>query len=306
MKARFMVGVYGTFCPHQLENVLRPYFAGLEVSWLSSTQQAGAAAAYAAQRGLTLGIHFPLVRTTSGRHPRLTSPDPGERDAALAAVGVALREATGLGASYLVVHFPKPALLKGGLDWSDWRFTQEDEATSAEGVRWEAQAGLASQVFSGLDRMSQATGIRVVVEHDILHPEYYRRLLPWVLAAYPGVGFCVDTGRLHLLEVTDPGFSATEFLVQVKKHVTNVHLWTVRAGTNVASGGHHPLLPRLDRAPGWGDMGSYLRILASVPEAYVVFEHDPGLVTPEELDQCYDWVRRSLVPSRTQTEHPGS
>lgn len=306
MRARFLAGVYGEFCPQQLEKILRPDFAGLEVSWLSSTEEARAVAAYAAGRGLALGIHFPLVRTTGRRHPLLASPDPAQRHAALMSVGAALAEAAELSASYLVIHFPKPAFIQSGLDWSDWRFVQDDEAIDAAATCWEAHAGLASQVFRCLERMSTRAGVRAVVEHDILDPEHHCWLLPRVLAACPGVGFCVDTGRLHLLELTDPRFNAVEFLLRVRPHITNVHLWTVRAGTNTASGGHHPLLPRLDRLPGWGDIGSYLRVLASVPEAFVLFEHDPGLVTPRELDQCYDWVRRSLVIGTDGRQSPPS
>lgn len=299
MNPRLMIGIHGRFDRARFEREFRDGFWGAEISCLASPDEAAATVSYLKERGLHFGIHFPLVQ---GRpegiqlHPLVSALDERRREHALAAVADSLREAGELGAEYLLVHFPKPALLDAALDWSDWRFPQAGEALPDDTIDLAACEQVARVAFAELTLLAKAAGVRLVLESDILHPLVYRSLLRDLYAGQgdgAGLGLCLDTGRLHLQEATDPAFSGLSLIRTLRPWVTNVHLWTVRVGEN-RSGGHHPLLPGLAPSAGWGPMADYLDALADVPDAAVLFEHRSELITPQQLDECYDWVSRRL------------
>jgi sugar phosphate isomerase/epimerase len=293
----------GTVDRQRFEREFRPGFAGAEICYLSSWDEAVASVEYLKERGLCFGIHFPLVRNRYdgvGVHPMIVDANEPRREHDLLIIGQALREAAELGADYLLVHYPKPAVLDTALDWSDWRFPQPGEALPSDQVDLTAYESIARATFVRLGELAATAGVRLVLEHDILHPLFYRSLLRELFAEQgrqPGLGLCIDTGRLHLQESTDPGFSGVALIEALRPWITNVHLWTARVGEN-RLGGHHPLLPELQKANGWGPMAEYLDALATVPEATVLFEHRSALVTPQQLDECYDWVRRRLQGPR--------
>lgn len=296
MQPNLMVGIYGSFLEEKLEQELRPGFAGVEVSCLSSLDEARQAVAAAQKKSLQLGVHFPLVK---GRypdiplHPYITGRDEAARLNSFAAIEQDMRDARDLGASYLLLHYPKPALLQPGLDWSDWRFPDPGEAIWASQDNIRDEYGLAFAAFARLSKLSQENGLPVVLEHDITHAVHYQEIMPALFRAFPGLGLCIDTGRLHMLQHTDPAFSAVDFINRLLPHITNVHLWTVQLGKNKA-GGHHPVLPELKPEDGWGDIAAYLQALSRVKRASVLFEHRADLVSAEELERCYGWVEQSL------------
>lgn len=297
MQPRFMTGVYGRFQPELVLKETRPGFAGLEISSLGSLNEVIEVAAFAREHHLVLGAHFPLVRSTHpgcALHPLVTSRDAAMREQAFSALASELQVLERLAVKYLVVHFPKPSLLCSSLDWSDWRFPQEGESLLAEETGTAEQRQLALMAFSELDQLAAQTSVRIVLEHDILHSVFYQSLFGELLAEFPRVGFCLDTGRLHLQQHTDPGFSAISFIEQMKPYITNLHLWTVRLGEN-RQGGHHPILPSLSKEEGWGDNESYLRALSTLTEGYVMFEHRSDLVSETELDLCYSWTEELLT-----------
>ncbi len=304
MQPRFFTGVYGRLCPQQVLRETRPHFAGLEISCLGSPQEAEAVAAFARERQLALGVHFPLVRPAGSggaAHPLITSRDEAARNQAFSAVAGGLEAAASIGAEYLVIHFPKPSILSSSLDWSDWRFPQAGESMFEESTSITEQCHLAHSAFSALDRLAERSTVRIVLEHDILHPLFYQSLLPELFAAFPRVGFCLDLGRLHLQQHTDPGFSGIRFVEHMLPFITNVHLWTVRLGEN-RQGGHHPILPRLRAEEGWGENEAYLRALSVLNHADVMFEHRSELVSEAELDCCYSWTESMLTGSSRR--HP--
>jgi hypothetical protein len=158
---------------------------------------------------------------------------------------------------------------------------------------------LSNAAFEALTEIARGSRVKVIVEHDILstvhyHPGNESALLFRLLSRYPGLGFCVDLGRLHLLEVTDPEFNAARFLQCALPHITNVHVWTVQPRTN-KYGGHIPVHPDLRKEDGWGDMAGFLSTLSSLASAYVMYEHRADLVTPQRLDETYAWVASMLA-----------
>jgi sugar phosphate isomerase/epimerase len=304
MQAKFMTGVHGTFDRTKVARETRPGFHGLEVSCLRSPEEAKAVANHAGDNGLAVGVHFPLVRDAYpavGLHPWLTSRDESLRTAGFEAIKRDLDAALLVGAEYLVVHYPKPAVVDCNLEWSDWRFTQDGEAIDQRTTSPSEQADLSFAAFDWLSHLASKSPVQLVVEHDILNSTHYEpmddgALLARLLRQYPDLGLCVDTGRLHLLENTDPGFDALRFTSLMMPYVTNVHLWTARVGTN-RFGEHHPVHPDLRKEEGWGEMHGLLRILAELENIYVMFEHNADLLPDGQLDECYSWVASLLSGS---------
>lgn len=300
-----MTGIYGAFDPEKVAREWRAGFHGVEISCLRSQKDADLAFSFARDCEMGAGVHFPLVRDSHpavGLHPPLTSNDARERRAGFDAIARELEMADRYGARYLVVHYPKPAILKAGADWSDWRFVSDREAIDERATSLSQQEDLSYAAFETLTEIARGSGVRVVIEHDILCPLHYgtaggQGLLFRLLKSHPSLGFCVDLGRLHLQEVIDSGFDAVKLLKRALTYVTNVHVWTVKAGTNKL-GGHIPVHPDLRKEDGWGDIDGFLRTLSALDTGYVMFEHRADLVTPERLDETYAWIASMLAGDR--------
>ena len=302
MQAKFMTGIYGAFNRAKTTREMRPGFHGFEVSCLQGTGEAKEVTDYACGNGLAMGVHFPLIRDAYpavGLHPWLTSRDEHIRRAGFEAINRDLDAANAIGAEYLVVHYPKPAVIDCNLSWIDWRFVQQGEAIDERTTSPAEQEDLSLAAFDRLSQLASQSRVRLAIEHDVLNFMHYgplnggAALLPRLFRQHPDLGLCVDTGRLHLLESTDTDFDALGFTSLMLPYITNVHLWTAKLGTN-RFGGHHPLHPNLKEADGWGNMRGLLQILASLGNAYVMFEHRADLITAKQLDECYSWVATEL------------
>lgn len=296
MLAKYLTGIYGGFDREKHRREFRPHFAGSEITCLPDQATAQAVAVEHRERGLLFGVHYPLVRAsnaTTPLHPLITSREQATRADAILAVEQEAERVKTLGAEYLLLHYPKPSLLLLERDWSDWRMPQSGEAIPATAQALADERELAVAAFAELSRISRQSGLKLVIEHDILHPLHYQELLPELFAAHPHLGFCLDTGRIHMLETTLPDFSAVKFIRLMQPYISNVHLWTVQTGQN-KGGGHHPLLPRLTKEAGWGDIPAWLLALSGVKEAFVMFEHRAELVSASELEQCYAFTEQLL------------
>ncbi len=301
MQPKFMTGVHGAFVAEKLTRETRSGFHGIEVSCLRDWDEVRQVTTFARDNGLAVGVHFPLIRDhypCVSLHPWLISTNEDVRNAGFQAVARDLEAACSLGAEYLIVHYPKPALLDERFDWSDWRIVSGGEAVDRRTTTRSQQEDLSYAAFDRLSLLARQTSAKLVVEHDILNAWHYesldqRALLPRLFSTYPGLGFCADAGRLHLQEATDPAFDAERFLSLMLPHITNVHVWNVQVGTN-RFGGHHPARPCLNGRDGWGDIAGMLQVLASLQESHVMFEHRADEVSDQELDECYAWVASLL------------
>ncbi|MGE5654115.1 MAG: sugar phosphate isomerase/epimerase family protein [Bacillota bacterium] len=296
MQAKFQVGIYGSFDREKFQREWRPWFTGVEVTNLSSWEEAVEVVKFTRSMGIKFGIHHPLVKGQyEGFDPHLlvNSPDIDVMARSISLVNQALTEARELGAEYLLIHFPKPVILDTSLDWSDWRFVQPGEAIPQGEVDRAKLERISKRAFENLEQFSHEVGVPLILEMDILHAWYYQGMIRELYQAHPGLGLCLDTGRLHLQSATDPGFDVAAFVDSLKPWVTNIHLWTVQLGQN-KKGGHHPLLPELLSSEGWGPMDEMLTKFCDIEEAWALFEHRSDLVTSEALERCYQWVSKQL------------
>lgn len=80
------------------------------------------------------------------------------------------------------------------------------------------------------------------------------------------------------------------FVNKIGSYVGHVHLWNIRV-TDGIFGSHHPALPTLDIEKGWGDVQRFLKVLNEHRRDYTVFfEHNPQVITDDELEACYQWI----------------
>lgn len=295
MHADYQIGIFHRLDRDRFQREWRPWFHGVEVSNLVDQTEADQVLAFLREGKLPFGIHFPLLQPAAGSalHPLVCSLDPEQRAAAVQQVAAAMQSASRQGAEYLLIHFPKPAILDSRLDWSDWRFAQSDEAIIDSLIDREEAAAAAADACRQLAGLPTALGLPLVLELDILHAWHYRELLVELFQRYPQLGLCLDTGRLHLLRATDRELEPIQLIRSLRSQITNLHLWTVRTGEN-RRGGHHPVLPSQSGADGWGEIGLMLAELSAAERATVLFEHRSDLVSSVELEECYQWVRDTL------------
>lgn len=286
----FLIGMFNTFDEGKFKRDYRKCFFGIEACQLESKKELERLVKV--MKNAELGIHYPLLQNDYPlRDPLLLSLDHDETEEAYGVLERELDLAADLKADYILVHFPKPVILKAGLDWSKWRFGHDREWVWESQYPYERFKEKCEAMFQRLARLSEKYGVRILLESDYVNEYIYKSdLLLKLLKRYPEIKMCMDTGRLHLQEKLDSAFDAMAFSKAMAPYTYLVHLWNVKV-TNNAEGGHYPALPDLKVEEGWGDMGAYLRIFAAAnPNVLVKFEHRSDLISDEALECCYRWV----------------
>ena len=65
---------------------------------------------------------------------------------------------------------------------------------------------------------------------------------------------------------------------------------------------HYPALRTLKIEDGWADIGAYLKIINEENDnCKIFFEHRSDLISDEQLEDCYCWIRELLM-----LQHSGS
>ncbi|MBI4278022.1 MAG: TIM barrel protein [Armatimonadetes bacterium] len=290
----FFVMVWGRPDPVPMAQWWPGDLAGIETGNLPDRAAVERVRRFVRERGLRLGVHYPLQHQgdTTVRSPALTSPDEEERRAAFADVEAALREAEEVGADYLLLHFPHPAIIS--------RAAPEPFHAIARhfGVRYTDEYDPAQfvevtlQVADQLAGLSARHGLPLVLENDIFDAAFWRsRSFETLFSAYPELGLCLDIPRLQVNAWISPGFDPWSFLERMAPSLVEVHLSSTQWRGDVVRR-HVPALPEHSAAEGWVEVGPFLqRALAARPGCRILFEHNPTVVSAEDLARCYQWVR---------------
>jgi len=297
----------GEPCRNPFGESLDRDWQGAELGYFESLTAAREAATEVLRRGWDLGVHWPLVAAEPQRH-RWFDPDPAVRERALQETGRACALAAGLGASYILFHFPWPVLLEEGLDYCalGWGFL----VPGVPGSAWTRDQALAWAEVC-LDRLEEAgreAGLEVVLEIDesgrlLVRGPAERDALTGLLEGREGLSVCLDTGRLALIARTH-GLDCLELARRWYPLTTHLHLHAANSKRRV---NHVPVLPSQSPDEGWAPSVEMARELLARPPGpdasgrglRIVLEHDPGKVTPGELEECHRWVRdlaRTLPP----------
>ena len=115
-----------------------------------------------------------------------------------------------------------------------------------------------------------------------------------MLEKYKRIKICLDTGRLHLQHKIDSDFDDIEIIKRFSKYTEIVHLWNVKVDSNAI--GHFPALPNLKPEEGWAPIEEYFKIIKEENKnVKIMFEHRSDLISDEELESCYSWIKEMLI-----------
>lgn len=277
------------------ESLERPHWEGAEIGLCDAFPDVLGAVAEAEYYEWVIGVHHPTHREGGPAWCRFLDPDRSVRTEALEIAWTAAQAAHRLGARYILFHFPWPALQMPGVDYAalGWEFRD------AEPVPWDAwprEAELydwSRRCFDRLAELQERERIRVVLEIDGPNPYFFDDdLYSRLFEEFPELSLCIDTGRLGLLARThgqDPVALAARWLPWARHLHLHTSLWDEqgRFRSHVPTSGRHTrnLWPAVTPAADIARM-----VVEAHPRAVVVLEHDPGAVSPEELEACHEWA----------------
>jgi len=265
---------------------------GAELGFFESERSAAEALTEVRCRGWAVGVHWPLV-FKDPQQPRWFDSGAAVRQAGLDEATEAVRVAAGAGADYVLFHFPWPGLLEDGVDYfaQGWYFTTPPVAEAdwppAATVAW------ADEVLGRLDESGRAAGVEVVLELDGPSRLFYAGppegdVLTRLMQGRPGLGLCLDTGRLSLLALTH-GQEPLALARRWYRRTSHLHLHAANWRDHL---NHVPVSPDHRASDGWAPAADIARELASARLGLrLVLEHSPSLATPEELEATHHWVR---------------
>lgn len=238
---------------------------------------------YIESHGLRVGVHCPLVLPEWFPFPATASFLSGDaseelRKLNLRLISQTLQESRLLGAEYVVVHFPKPALdseINPGVN------------PSME-IAWDSAEQLARLAFQ--------YDIRICIESFGEPPFLSAGFLMEVLDKFPQLAYCFDVGHIHLASIRGV-LDYFEFLKRLAPRIGTMHLWNTRGSQDYAVFSHLPIHPSQEPAAGWADIPRTLRIVMEAnPQAVVILEH--GTIFPKHFALDYqegvEWVKRIL------------
>ena len=273
------------------ENLDRPQWHGAELGGLDTFPDVWGAVSEAEFHDWIIGVHHPLYKEGGPAWCRFLDPDPTVRCHALDLAATSATAAHHVGARYILFHFPWPGLGRPDALDLGWYFTYklEDPAAWTEQTCYEASR----LVFERMAEIQAKESIKVVLEIDGPYSYFYEGdMFERLFAEYPDLSLCIDTGRMGLLARThgqDPLALTRRFLPWTR----HLHLHTSRWDEQGRFQNHIPTCAAhtADKWPAVTPAADILRlVLEAQPRCTVVLEHDPGLVSPAELEEAHRWV----------------
>ncbi|MCB2297882.1 TIM barrel protein [Clostridium tagluense] len=289
---RFMIGQFDRFDINRQNRDFRDYFFGIEVNQMESLDELQILKDNIRDRNLKIGIHFPLLKNQwRARDPQYLSKDNRTYEESINYMESEFERAEQLNPDYILLHYPKPVILDGNVDWSSWRFCDDTEYYYESDISYNYFEERSRNFFKILSQQGKKYNFTPVLELDGLNKYIYEtNLLEDLLDEYSNIKLCLDFGRIHLQDCIDDSFIGQEIVRKFGRYTHLVHLWNVKIDINVTNA-HYPALKSLKTADGWGDMESYFKILNEVNNNYkVLFEHKSHLISDAELEECYQWI----------------
>ena len=221
----------------------------------------------------------------------MISPVRAEREAGMEQIREEARLAAEFGADYLLYHYPFPPILASEFDakvWGQPVFEHYESADLDPDQLREASVRLFEQLCSIQKEYKQ----RIVLEYDFFGDS--GDLFVEMFRSYPEIGLVVDVQRTAVHRRVYPEFDVYKWLDEVAPFVYLVHYSNAHFAEAKWSR-HLPVLPDQIDDPEFGDAYQYLQFLAERNDRFhVTFEHNPTRVTRQQLDSCYDLVKRFL------------
>lgn len=288
----FLIGQHGEFDQSKQNRDFRQGFFGVEACLLKGEEDIKRLQGEALKCNFQIAVHFPLRAGRSKlRDALFMSLDEDIREGAFLLIEEELKYLRQINPRYVLFHYPKPVILDDTVDWSNWRFADSSEYVYESSYSYDAIREKSEQLFDWLTSKSEEYSFTPVLELDALNKYIYdTTLLEELLAVYPKLKLCLDTGRLHTQNKLDSNFDAEDIIRRFAKYTEVVHLSNNRV-TDKVEYNHYPVLPKLNPKDGWAAIDKYLQIFYEENKSCLfLFEHRSDLITDDELNECYEWV----------------
>lgn len=293
---RFMIGQFGCYNREKQIRDFRSNFFGVEACLIEDDTDIKKLINKAEHDKFKIGVHFPLrAKGWKLRDPQFLSKDEEIRRSSYEYIKDEISFLKHVNTAYILFHYPKPVVLDEKVDWSNWRFADDTEYYWESEYPYEDFKSNSEELFKWLEDISILHSFTPILEFDALNKYLYQYdLLEHLLGKYPRIRLCLDIGRLHLQDKLDENFDGLTFTKRFAKYAEVIHLWNVKVASNIGNS-HFPALPNLSPEEGWADIEAYLNIIGKENKTCkILFEHRSELITDEELDCCYNWVKSLL------------
>ena len=279
------------------ENLNRPAWRGAEIGMCDSFPDVLGAVSEAEFYDWNIGVHHPLYKEGGPEWCRFLDPNPSVREAALDLAYTSAQAAHRLGVRYILFHFPWPALQMAGADYAQqgWYFT----TPSVAAAEW-PEAKLydwSRRCFERFAEIQAKELIKIVLEIDGPNPHFFDgELYSRLFSEFPDLSLCIDTGRLGLLAKThgqEPVALARRWLPWARHLHLSTSMWDEqgRFANHIPTDETHTV----ERWPQVTPAADIARmVVAAQPKATIVLEHNPKLVSPEQLERAHAFAA-SLV-----------
>lgn len=292
----FLIGMFKGFDNLKFKRDFREKFYGIEASMFPDKKAVEVLVKKSKEYGFAFGIHYPLIeKDTVYRDPFIFSPDVEERKQAFKYLEGEAAYGQEIGAEYILTHFPKPILVDKSLDFSFWKVDGEKEWIFSELYSVEKLEENLEDMFRKLEEISIKHQIQVVLEFDAVASVFSdTNILIEKLKKYDKIKVCIDTGMLHLQEITDPSFNVLEFIKKMAPFTYIVHLHNLNAIETIPIR-HFPVLPEQKTSDGWADIELFIKTIKKYNKDFkVLYEHRSDQISDEDLNRCYRWVEEML------------
>lgn len=290
----FFIGQHGFFDSVKFNRDYREGIYGVQVCQFKSDNDIYILQSKAKKNNLKIGIHFPLRDGVYPfRDPLFMDLNTDTRLQSYKAIVNELDfiKEKEINPEYILFHYPKPAIIKDDFDFSRWRFDNNSEYALESEYSFEKFLEYSEELFEWLSDISYKYRFIPVLEFDAINRYISdNAFLEILLKKYSNIKLCLDIGRLHVQDKTDPNFKALDIFRRFTKYAEVIHLWHAKVG-DVVEYNHFPLLPNLKPCDGWADVEEYFKVItAENKNVKLVFEHRTDLVSDEELNSCYKWI----------------
>ncbi|MGV3488499.1 MAG: TIM barrel protein [Tuberibacillus sp.] len=292
---RLQMGMWHAFNKKDWALYSTPEMTGLEISQYESENKIKEINEFCAQNGLAFGIHTPVLQELYSL-PQLAGEALADRDAAFKRIEREASIASKYGADYLLFHFPFPPIFASEKNDEYWKgYPTDYPYLKSEDMDREAFLKNSIEAFERLCEIQHHSGQKIVLEYDFFGD--FEDVFVELFTRFPELELVIDTQRIDMHKRTFQNFEPYKWLDRIANNVYLTHYSNIKYSDPFIR--HLPVLKEQCEETEYGESYQYLAYLAQKNDRFhVTFEHNPTLVTPEELRQCYREVSDLLLASK--------
>ncbi|WP_419887201.1 sugar phosphate isomerase/epimerase [Neobacillus niacini] len=286
---RLQIGMWHRFDQSLWERYSHPSITGLEVSQFNSKEDYILLNKFATKQNLKIGIHAPTY--SNHDYPLLSSANKHERENAILDLERQIVDSTIVNAEYILFHYPFPPIFPKAKNKMLWEAPKDYPYFEYSDYSKEQLRDYSCYLFENLIKFQNKYKQRIVLEYDFFGE--FQEVYVEMFKKYPEIGLVLDTQRMDYHKRAFPGFNPCSLIDEIHQSVYLLHYSNTYYGNKVKR--HLPVLPFHQKNDFYGDSITYLKYLAKKNNSFhVTFEHNPSLVSLDELERCYTYVSELL------------